>query len=379
MGFFLQSFFQKKSMMTIREIISEIEAFAPLAYQEDYDNCGLITGDASAEAKGVLLSLDCIESVIDEAIENNCNLVISHHPIVFSGLKKITGSTYIERTIIKAIKNDIAIYAAHTNVDNVVNGVNYKIAEKLGLENVKILSPKSSLLKKLVTYVPSSHHEQLLSELFAAGCGHIGNYDSCSFNSEGTGTFRGNENSKPFLGKAGKLSREPEIRVETIFEAHKEREVISALKKGHPYEEPAFDVYNIENKYNNVGSGVVGELKSPLEQDKFLALVKTSLKSDCLKFTQKTGKSIKKVALCGGSGRFLLKNAINAGADAFITADFKYHEYFDADGKILLVDAGHYETEQFTPEIFYDIVRKKFPTFAIRLSKIKTNPVNYFL
>lgn len=365
--------------MTIQEIISEIEAFAPLAYQEEYDNCGLITGTNSAEATGVLLTLDCTEAVVEEAIENECNLIIAHHPIVFSGLKKITGATYIERTIIKAIKHDIAIYAAHTNVDNVVNGVNYKIAEKLGLKNVKILAPKNALLKKLVTYVPASHHEQVLNALFAAGCGHIGNYDSCSFNAEGTGTFRGDENSNPFVGESGKLNREKEIRIETIFEGHGEGRVLSALKKSHPYEEVAFDVYSLGNKYNKVGSGILGELKTPLNEEEFLSLVKQSLRSECLKFTKKRGKNVKKVALCGGSGRFLLKNAINSGADAFITADFKYHEYFDADEKILLVDAGHYETEQFTPEIFYDIVKKKFPTFAIRLSKIKTNPVNYFL
>lgn len=365
--------------MTIQEIISEIESFAPTAYQEDYDNCGLITGNRSAEATGVLLSLDCIEEIVDEAIQNNCNLIIAHHPIVFSGLKKITGSNYIERTIIKAIKNDIAIYAAHTNMDNVINGVNYKIAEKLGLINVKILAPKNGLLKKLVTYVPQGHHTQVLNALFGAGCGHIGNYDSCSFNAEGTGTFRGNDQSQPFLGKPNELSKEPEIRIETIFESHTERQVLSALLGAHPYEEAAFDVYPLTNKLNQVGSGIIGELKEELKEEDFLNLVKNSLQSECLKYTKKTGKIVKKVALCGGSGRFLLKNAINSQADAYITADFKYHEFFDAEGKILLIDAGHYETEQFTPEIFSDIIRKKFPTFAIRLSKIKTNPVNYFL
>jgi len=365
--------------MTIHDIISEIEAFAPLAYQEDYDNCGLITGNKNWNATGVILSLDCIEEVIDEAIENKCNLVISHHPIVFSGLKKITGSNYIERTIIKAIKNDIAIYAAHTNVDNVTNGVNYKIAEKLALTNLKILAPKNNLLKKLVTYVPQSHHEKVLQALFSAGCGNIGNYDNCSFNTTGTGTFRGNESSKPFIGKPNELSKEEEIRIETIFEGDKEKKVLGALLGAHPYEEVAFDVYSLGNKYSKVGSGLIGEFKEGIKEDAFLALVKKVLGSECLKHTKKTGKIVKKVALCGGSGRFLLKNAINSNSDVFLTADFKYHEFFDADGNILVVDAGHYETEQFTPEIFYDIIIKKFPTFAVRLSKIKTNPVNYFL
>jgi dinuclear metal center YbgI/SA1388 family protein len=365
--------------MTIQNIISYIEAFAPLVYQEEYDNCGLLTGDQNAEVTGALLTLDCIEPVIDEAIENNCNLIIAHHPIIFSGLKKLTGDTYIERTVIKAIKNNIAIYAAHTNVDNVVNGVNYKIAEKLGLKNLKILAPKSGLLKKLVTYVPATHHQVVLDALFSAGCGNIGNYDSCSFNAEGTGTYRGNEASTPFLGTAGTLSKEAEIRIETIFEGGKEKAVLKALLGSHPYEEVAFDTYPLTNKLNNVGSGIIGELETGLNEEDFLKLVKKSLKSECLKYTKKTGKIVKKVALCGGSGRFLLKNAIYSQADAFITSDFKYHEYFDADQKLLLIDAGHYETEQFTPEIFYAVIQNKFPTFAIRLSKIKTNPVNYFL
>lgn len=365
--------------MKIKEITVVIEEFAPLAYQEDYDNCGLITGDKNWEAKGVLLSLDCIESVVDEAIENGCNLIIAHHPILFSGLKKINGNTYIERTIIKAIKHDVAIYAAHTNVDNVINGVNNKIAEKLGLINLKILAPKQSLLKKLVTYVPASHHQQVLEALFAAGCGNIGNYDSCSFNTQGTGTFRGNDQSKPFLGKANELSREEEIKIETVYTSDKEGAIVSALLNSHPYEEVAYDLFSITNKLSTVGSGIVGELETPLSEDEFLTMVKKALNCEMLKFTEKRGKNVKKVALCGGSGRFLLKNAINSGSDAYITADFKYHEYFDTEGKILLVDAGHYETEQFTPEIFYDLIKKKFPTFAIRLSKIKTNPVNYFL
>lgn len=365
--------------MTIQDIISEIELFAPLAYQEDYDNCGLLTGDKNIQANGVLLTLDCIESVVDEAIENKCNLIITHHPIIFSGLKKITGSNYIERTIIKAIKNNIAIYAAHTNIDNVKNGVNFKIAEKLGLKNLRILLPKINLLKKLVTYVPLSHHQKVLDALFAGGCGNIGNYDSCSFNIEGTGTFKGNEFSNPFLGEPDKLSKEKEIRIETIYESGKEKAVLEALLSSHPYEEVAFDTYCLTNKLNNAGSGLIGELENALDEDAFLKLVKDSLKTQCLKYTQKRGKAVKKVAVCGGSGSFLLKNAINSQADAFITSDFKYHQFFDADQKLLLIDAGHYETEQFTPEIFYDIVQKKFPTFAIRLSKIKTNPVNYFL
>lgn len=364
--------------MTIKEIITAIENFAPLAYQEDYDNCGLITGQKDQLVTGALLTLDCTEDVIEEAIKNNCNLIIAHHPILFSGLKKINGSNYVERTIIKAIQNNIAIYAAHTNLDNVKQGVNKKLADKLGLKNLQILAPKSNLLKKIVVFVPESHHQAVLEALFNAGAGNIGNYANCSFNLEGTGTFKGNSDTKPFIGKPNELSTEKEIRIETVFEFNKEANILSSLLKAHPYEEVAYDIYSIANKHQQIGSGMIGELETGMKEGDFLAHVKKSLLSGCLKHTKKTEKTIKKVAICGGSGRFLLKNAINSGADAFITSDFKYHEFFDAENKLLLIDAGHFETEQFTPEIFYEIIQNKFPTFAIRLSKTNTNPVNYF-
>ncbi|MES2679672.1 MAG: Nif3-like dinuclear metal center hexameric protein [Bacteroidota bacterium] len=364
--------------MTIDEILSEVEGFAPLAYQEDYDNCGLLTGNKSWEATGALLTLDCTENVVDEAIERGCNLIIAHHPIIFSGLKKITGSGYVERTIIKAIRHDIAIYACHTNLDNVRTGVNKKIAEKLGLKNLSILAPKPGLLKKLVTFVPESHHNVVLQALFAAGAGNIGNYDSCSFNTEGTGTFKGNEHSNPFTGKRNELSREKEIRIETIFGIGNEQKVIAALLNTHPYEEVAYDVYLLSNKHPQIGSGMTGELENPMTEAEFLNHVKNTFRVPALKHTQKLGKNVKKVAFCGGSGHFLLKNAIGSQADAFITSDFKYHEFFDVDNKLLMIDTGHYESEQFTPEIFYEIINKKFTTFAIHLSKINTNPINYF-
>ena len=364
--------------MKISELLQELEHFAPLHFQEDYDNCGLLTGQRDWEAKGAILSLDCTEEVIEEAIKKNCNIVIAHHPILFSGLKKLNGSNYIERTIIKAIKHDIAIYACHTNLDNVKHGVNKKIAEKLGLERLEILAPKANLLKKIVTFVPETHHQAVKAALFEAGAGNIGNYDSCSFNVEGTGTFRGNSASTPFLGKPLELSEEKEIRIESIFEAQQQNKVITALLKAHPYEEVAYDIYSLDNKHGLVGSGMVGYLKKPMQETDFLNHVKKTFQVPTLKHTKTLGKNIEKVAICGGSGRFLLKNAIQANADAFITSDFKYHEYFDAENKLLLIDTGHYESEQFTPEIFYEIIQKKFTTFAIHLSKINTNPISYF-
>jgi len=364
--------------MLLKTIIAEIEKFAPLAYQESYDNCGLLTGHKEQEVTAALLCLDCTEAVVEEAIQKKCNLIIAHHPIIFSGLKKINGSNYVERTIIKAIQNNIAIYACHTNLDNVKLGVNKKIADKLGLINQQILSPKKSLLKKLVTFVPATHIDIVRDHLFNAGAGNIGNYDSCSFILEGTGSFRGNENSNPFIGEKGKLSLEKETRLELIFETINESQIISALKQYHPYEEVAYDIYQLENSYQNIGSGMVGELPNAISEKEFLEKIKAIFKLKVIKHTPLTNKNIKKVALCGGSGSFLLKNAINSKSDIYISSDFKYHEFFDAENKILVADIGHYESEQFTPEIFYEIISNKFPTFASYLTETNTNPVNYF-
>jgi dinuclear metal center YbgI/SA1388 family protein len=364
--------------MTISTIISEIEKFAPLSYQESYDNCGLLTGNKEQEVSGTILCLDCTEAVVDEAIQKKCNLIIAHHPIIFGGLKKLNGNNYVERTVIKAIQNNIAIYACHTNLDNVKLGVNKKIADKLGLVNQQILLPKKSLLKKLVTFVPATHYENLRDQLFQSGAGNIGNYDSCSFLLEGTGSFRGNENSNPFIGEKGKLSLEKENRLEVIFETINETQIISSLKQNHPYEEVAFDIYQLENTYQNIGSGMIGELETPMFENEFLNHLKTIFNLKTIKHTSFLNKPIKKVALCGGSGSFLLKNAINSNSDIYISSDFKYHEFFDAENRILIADIGHYESEQFTPEIFYEIISNKFPTFASYLTETNTNPVNYF-
>lgn len=365
-------------MPSIKEIIGHIETFAPVDLQEDYDNAGLITGSHTKECTGVLFSLDCTEDVIAEAIELKCNLIIAHHPVVFKGLKRLNGNNYVERTVIKAIQNNVAIYACHTNIDNVVAGVNKKIADKLGLKNQRILAPKSGHLRKIVFFVPETHAEKVRTAVLDAGAGHIGNYDSCSFNTQGIGTFRGNDQANPFLGEPNKLSKEKEVRVESIFEKHKQGTILKALLENHPYEEVAYDIYPLLNVHPNIGSGLIGEFDAPMDEKAFLTHVKQVFNLKTLKHTHLTNKQIKKVAVCGGSGQFLLKNAINSNADSYISSDFKYHEYFDAEGKILLADIGHYESEQFTPEIFYEIIQNKFPKFAIHLSKTNTNPINYF-
>ncbi len=365
-------------MTTVKQITTFLETIAPLALQESYDNAGLIIGDENIEVKGVLICLDSTEDVIEEALKHGCNLIIAHHPIVFSGLKKLNGKNYVERTVIKAIKNNVAIYAAHTNLDNVLEGVNAKICERLGLKNCTILSPMKNLLKKLVTFCPVDHAEKVRTALFDAGSGQIGNYDECSFNAEGTGTFRAGEGTSPFVGEKGKQHHEKEIRIETIFESYLETKIIRALLETHPYEEVAYDIYSLDNSYRETGSGMIGELEAPMEEIAFLALLKSTMKTGCVRYTKLTGKKITRVAVCGGSGSFLLNDAIRQGAQVFVTSDFKYHQFFDADGKIVIADIGHYESEQFTKDLFHDLLVKNFSTFAVRLSEVGTNPVNYF-
>ena len=363
--------------MKIKDITNYLESIAPLSLQESYDNAGLITGNKNTEITGVLVTLDTIPEVIDEAIEKNTNLIISHHPIIFKGLKKINGNNYIEQTIIKAIKNDIAIYAVHTNLDNISEGVNAILCNKLGLINCKPLLPKENPLRKLVTFVPQNHIKEVREAIFTAGAGHIGNYDNCSFNAEGIGTFRAGKNTNPFVGEKDKLHKEPEIRFETVFPYYLEKKIINALIQTHPYEEVAYDIYTLNNMFEKTGAGMIGETKTEISEIDFLKKIKTTLNTGTIKHTNRLNKPIKKVALCGGSGSFLLKYAIQQKADIYISADFKYHEFFDADNKILIADAGHFETEQFTKELIFDILTKKFNNFACFLSKVNTNPINY--
>lgn len=363
--------------MKLSEITSYIESIAPSSYQESYDNAGLIVGEPNMDVKAALICLDSTEKVLDEAVAKGCNLVIAHHPIVFGGLKRFNGKNYVERVVMKAIKNDIAIYAAHTNLDNVVSGVNSKIAEKLGLVNTRILQPKKGLLKKLVTFCPNDDAAKVRQALFDAGAGTIGDYDECSYNTDGYGTFRGGEDTNPHVGEKGKQHQEPETRIETIYPANKERNILQALFTAHPYEEVAYDIYPLENNYPQVGSGMIGELEEEIDEIEFLAKVKAAFQSGCVRHTDTLSKKVKTVAFCGGAGSFLLGDAIAQKADVFITGDFKYHQFFDAEGKIIIADIGHYESEQYTSELFAELLNKKFPKFATRLSEVNTNPINY--
>jgi len=363
--------------MKIREIISSVETFAPLAFQEDYDNAGLIIGDKEQDATGVLITVDVTEEIIDEAITKKVNLIIAHHPIIFVGLKKITGKNYIERVVLKAIKNDIAIYAAHTNLDNIRGGVNSKIADALGLQNTQILAPLKNHLMKLVYFVPTDLAEKTRKAIFESGAGHIGNYDQCSYNLEGTGSFRAGEATNPFVGNKNEMHFEKEIRVETIFPKHIKHKVVRALIETHPYEEVAYDIYPLHNDYEKAGSGIIGELKKEMPAIDFLKMVKNLFKAQCIRHTKLFSKPVKNIAICGGSGSFLLNEAMKQKADVFISADFKYHQFFDAEDKIIIADIGHFESEQVTKELFYELLIKKFPKFAVYLTEKNSNPINY--
>ena len=361
----------------IKDVAAYLESLAPRSYQESYDNTGLLTGDPAAVVNGILVTLDCTESVVAEAVKLKCNLIIAHHPIIFKGLKKLTGQNYVERTVIQAIKNDLGIYAAHTNLDNIYHGVNMKIAQKIGLRNTGVLTPRKDTLSKLVAFVPHDNLQSVLNSLYDAGAGQIGQYKNCSFQIPGTGTFQPGTGTTPFIGKPGQTETVSESRVEIIFPTHREDSILSALRASHPYEEIAYYVSRVENENQEVGAGLIGELEEAVEPIQFLQRLKSQMNVSTIRHTQVLDRSVKKIAVCGGAGSFLLPEAIKSKADVFISADFKYHEFFDAEGKIMIADIGHYESEQFTKDLIVEVLSKKFPSFAINFSKTITNPVSY--
>lgn len=364
--------------MKIGAIIRHLEALAAPVLQESYDNAGLITGSPDWTCTGIVVTLDATEPVIREAREKGCNLVVAHHPIVFGGLKKINGKNYVEQTIIRAIKDDIAIYAIHTNLDNVAEGVNGRMAAMLGLINTQLLAPKENTLRKLYTFVPVAHAEQLRQALFDAGAGKISNYDECSFGVAGAGTFRAGDGTNPFVGEKGKRHTEPELKLEVIFPAHIQEAVVLALKTAHPYEEVAYDIVPLLNTHPGIGSGLLGEWPEAVTETQLLEKIQAVFGTPAIRHSPLTGRPVRRVAICGGAGSFLISKALAAGADAYITADLKYHEFFDANDRLLLADPGHFETEQFTIGLLQEVLAKKFPTFAVLKTEVETNPVRYF-
>lgn len=363
---------------SLRDVCQYMEQVAPLAYQEHYDNAGLIVGNQAMPVSGVLVSLDCTEEIIDEAVAKGCNVVLAHHPIVFKGLKRLTGSNYVERTVLKAIKHDVAIYASHTNLDHVVGGVNFQIAERLGLERVKILAPKRELLSKLTVFVPTTHTQQVADALFEAGCGAIGDYEHCSFRAVGMGTFRPKEGANPFIGAVGQEETVDEHRLEVVLPSHAEARVLQAMRQAHPYEEVAYYLQAIKNDNQEVGAGIVGHLPKSMGVYEWLEHLKSAMELRVIKHTRLLDRPVERVAVCGGAGSFLLPDALRSGADVFVTADYKYHEFFDADGRIVICDIGHYESEVFTKDLLARRLSEKFTNFAVLKSELITNPVGYY-
>lgn len=364
--------------MLIAEVIEHLEEFAPVATAEDFDNVGLLVGDPKTKLTGVLITLDTLEEVVQEAIEKKCNLIVSFHPIIFSGLKKITGKDYVERTVIKAIQNNIAIYAIHTALDNHYQGVNKMICDRLKLTNTNILIPTKDKIKKLTTYVPVKNAEDLRNKLFEAGAGAIGNYDNCSFNIEGKGSFKPNENANPTIGKKGEIHFEEELQIGLVFPTHIETKILKTLVDNHPYEEVAYEVTTLNNAHQQQGMGMTGELKEPMDEEDFLKLVKATFQTGCIKHSSLLGRPVKKIAVLGGSGSFAIENAKRAGVDFFITADLKYHDFYKAEGKLVLADIGHYESEQYTKDLIHSYLSKKISNFALILANTKTNPIKYY-
>jgi dinuclear metal center YbgI/SA1388 family protein len=363
--------------LKIKDITNYLEELAPLSQAEDFDNVGLLVGDVQTKVTGVLVTLDTLESVVDEAITQKCNLIVSFHPILFKGIKKINPTTYVERVITKAIKNDIAIYSMHTALDNAFNGVSGKMADILGLQNKRILVPKPHTIKKLSTYVPNASADVLRNTLFEAGAGNIGDYDNCSFNSKGLGTFKANNNANPTIGEKGSLHTEPETLISVTFQSHLEYTILKALFDAHPYEEVAYEVVSLDNFNQNIGMGMVGELQNPTNITSFLKEIQTKFNAKGIRFSKLLDKQIKTVAVLGGSGSFAIADAKKAKADVYITADLKYHDFFKAENNIILIDIGHFESEQFTKNLIVDYLTEKFRNFAVVLSKINTNPINY--
>ena len=364
--------------MTINEVAQILEELSPLHYAEDFDNVGLLVGDAHKKVTSILITLDTLENVVDEAIAKKCNLIVSFHPILFKGIKKITGKTYVERVLLKAIKNNIAIFCLHTALDNSILGVNNKICSVIGIESPKILIPKRGTIKKLVTYVPNANAENLKNVLFKAGAGTIGNYSNCSFSNKGIGTFKAREHSNPTVGKIGETHQENETQLNITFPSHIEGEILSTLHKSHPYEEVAYEISTLENTNQHIGMGMIGELQEEMDEKAFFSHVKTKMMAKGIRHSAFLNKKVRKVAVLGGSGAFAISAAKKAGADVFLTADIKYHQFYEAENKLVIADIGHFETEQFTKNLLVDFLTKKIPNFAITLSESITNPIKYF-
>lgn len=363
--------------MKIEEVIAYLEQKFPLHWQEDFDNCGIQCGDKEREITGVMVCFDLSEKVIEEAIVKNCNMVVSHHPIIYrTGLKKVEPTNRVGKIICKALENKILLYSMHTNMDSGLNGGNVLFAHKLGLENLQVLSPKTDMLKKLVVFVPIEDAIQLREALFEAGAGSLGKYKNCSYNVKGMGTFTPTEGAEPTIGSVGVSEQVAEERIEVVFPAHAQKKIVEVLFKNHPYEEPAFDIIKLENLNNHIGLGRVGEIPEPMEVESFLLFAKQQLNLQVIKYSGNIGKKIKKVAVCGGGGASFVMDALSMGADIYMTGDIKYHDFFLPENKMIVADIGHFEGENFIREIIYNEINDFFTNFASYISEEEKLEIN---
>jgi len=350
--------------MTCGEIFKYIRSWAPEEIAWNKDNVGLQVGSAKRKVKNILLALDLNMKVIIEAVKKDCNIIITHHPLLFNPLRKIdTDQDNTSLLVEKLIKHDITLFSAHTNLDFTKDGVSFELAKTLKLTNLRFLSNIKSAQYKLIVFVPEGHIEKVASAIFENGGGIIGEYSNCSFRTKGQGSFKGSKKTSPSIGKKLNYEKTDEIKLEVLIDSWKLNEILSAIRSVHPYEEIAYDVYPLNNENVNYGIGAIGELHTAMNQREFFNHVSKSLKINNFRYTTGKTNKIKTVAVCGGSGSEVIPAAIKKGADALITADIKYHTFFDNERKILLIDAGHYETEIFSlnevNKRLADLIKKK--------------------
>lgn len=366
------------SGIPLRTLLACIEQWAPFSWQESYDNAGLILGDPDRNVTEALVCFDVTPEVVDEAVRIGAGLIVSHHPAIFKGIKRINPASRLGYMIKQSLCHDIAWCALHTNLDNTLNGVNSYLCEQLGLKDVQPLAPLQDIYGKLQVYVPEAYAEKLRQALAEAGCGAGARYDACSYSSRGEGRFRAGSQAHPFSGQIGELHCEAECKIECLYPLHKTRQVLDVLRTNHPYEEPAFDLLPLRNEATGQGAGAIGNLQESMQETELLDKLKELTGTHCIRHSGFRGRKIRRIALCGGSGGSFIGNACARQADAYITGDLKYHDFADAGSGTWLVDIGHFESEKFAMELIFRFIRKNFPNFAVSISEQARNPVSFY-
>lgn len=369
--------------MIVKELIKYLEDWAPPGAAWEKDNVGLLVGSGDEKIENIFLSLELTGEVLEQALKKNCNFIFTHHPLIFNPVKNLdVNKNPNSKLIYKLIKNDINLFSAHTNLDFTKDGVSFTLAKKLKLNKITFLKNEESNQFKVVVFLPETNLDEVASAMFNQGAGIIGEYNNCSFRTNGIGTFKGSANSNPFIGKKENFEKANEVRLEVLVDSWKLNKVINAMLKSHPYEEPAYDIYPLRNKNVNYGAGAIGELDNEMNVNEFLKHVEKSLLLSNFRFVNGNKRRIKKVAVCGGSGSELLNDAISKNADVFITADIKYHTFHDAKNKILLIDAGHYETEvvilKIVEEKIKKLIKEKKENIKVYKYSSSTNPVKFY-